>query len=181
MNGGLVILFASAGVGAAFQHFLPYLIGAPGHIRRRLSDRTSVEGRWFSYHYTRKGKKPLLRSATWDVSRDFRGHLRARCVYQDSDSLGGTGPVFQEAGFFVIQMHAARYPAVWSIRIVDPLPAHDPIVPGLWLSADFDGELTAGPIVFSREKLDEATAETELHTRTSASLQARLLGVNRGL
>jgi hypothetical protein len=179
--GGLRLLLLSGLTGAAIQRYFDYVTGFPGYVWRRLRSRPALDGTWYSYHYSRQHSRPLLKTVAWVIRRDFRGHYLAKCQYDDSPALRGAGSVSRERGFLVLHVSATTYEAEWTIRILDPLPTNERVVPGLWLSYDFDGELIAGPMIFGRERMSEAQAEDVLRSRTSVSPTCRLLGVRRAL
>jgi hypothetical protein len=177
---GVGLILLSAAVGAVAQHYFSYVAGLPRYLWQRIRNKPTTEGVWYSYHYTRQNSVPLLKAVTWTITRNFRGQLVTVCQFDGSEDLRGTGILFRERGFLVLRTSATTYEeAEWAIRILDPWPTNDRIVPGLWLSVDFDGELTAGPIVFSRETLVSSKAEQYVKRCTSVNQQYRLLGLQK--
>jgi hypothetical protein len=60
---------------------------------------------------------------------------------------------------------------------LDPIAPEEKLVPGLWLSFDFDGKLIAGPMIFSRRELTDEQAESLFKSEVFATPTKRQLGV----
>lgn len=169
-------------IGAAIQHVFPYVIGFPRYLWLRHKYKRAAEGIWYSYHFTRKNQQVRTVSTKWKVERNYRGRLvvtgrRNGGLAAGEGVLQCKGSAFTEEGFLVILVQATGYDAHWSIRVNNPIPTNEQSVCGLWLSYDFDGDLTAGPILFSRDVMDLQQAELMLKRSVSASTSYKLLRV----
>jgi hypothetical protein len=167
-------------VGAAIQYVFPYFVGFPRYVWLHRKYKRAAEGIWYSYHFTRKNHQVQTVSTRWRIRRNYRGKLsvkgwRSGTFAMGSGSIQCKGSAFTEEGFLVISVQATRYEAHWSIRVNNPIPTDEHFVSGLWLSYDFDGDLTAGPIIFSRETMDFREAELLLKEGTTVSPPYKLL------
>jgi hypothetical protein len=180
---GLLYLLPGAVIGAIVTYALPAVVGIPRYLWQIHKGETAAEGIWYSYHWTRKDHAPHTRFTRWKIKRNFRGQLCVRSWGSDASpaykrsAFHGKGTAFREWGFLVISSASRYYNGQWTIRLLDPIVPEEKLVPGLWLSFDFDGKLIAGPMIFSRRLLPDAEVESLLKSLIFVTPANRQLGV----
>jgi hypothetical protein len=180
---GLFYLLPGAILGAIVGYALPVIVGVPRYLWQIRKGETSAEGIWYSYHWTRKEHAPHIRFTRWKIRRNFNGQLCVRTWGSDASpaymrsTFHGKGTAFREWGFLVIDSASRYYNGHWTIRLLDPIVPEEKLIPGLWLSFDFDGKLIAGPIIFSRKLLPDTEVEYLLKSQIFVTSASRQLGV----
>lgn len=177
----LIYLLPGAALGAIISYVLPFLVGMPPYLIRVLQHQHIIEGKWYSYHYTKQSNRVILRRLRWNIRRDIRGTFTVTCW----DDIGkahkhpikyGRGKAFIERGHIIMEWVIRKEHAHVTCRILEPIAANE-IGAGLWLCYDLDGTLAAGPMVLVRDELDASDGEALLKSRVSAISASKLLEV----
>ena len=161
----LIYLLPGAAIGAIMSYILPFLVDMPPYLIRFLQHQHIIEGKWYSYHYTKQSNKPMLRKLCWNIRRDIRGTFTIVC-WDDTGKASkphpsyGRGKAFVERGHLVLEWVVRKEHAHVTCRILEPIAANE-IGAGLWLCYDLDGTLAAGPMVFVRDELSSSEGEAQ--------------------
>ena len=168
-----LIGFVSAVFGYLMQRFGATL-GSSSH---NMDEKDIIERRWYEYHYSRQNSRPILRHNLLLVKR------KSRNVFNVKTSAEGNyeGILVKERSHLVIHLRGVgNYQALWEIRLQEPVPENDKIIPGLWLSFDFDGQIISGPIILSQAALSDEQAERYLRQLIQIThTDYRLLGTTK--
>jgi len=177
----LIYLLPAAIVGAAVSYIFPFAVGTFPYLFRTLQHQHLIEGKWYSYHYTRQSNQPRVRELQWRVKRGMRGDFMAVCRDKNDASRRrtsnyGKGKVFAERGHLVLELLSQQDHSRITCRLLEPIATND-VTPGIWLAFDLDGTLVAGPIIFTRNELIPSDIERVLKSRISAVPAYKLLEV----
>ena len=176
----LFYLLPGAALGAILSYIIPFLVGAFRSLVRVVRHQRTLEGDWFSYHYTKQSHQPRVRQMRWKIKQDFRGHFTTICRGEDIDPARSRPPTKQrgtatlERGHLLITVFSRENHVHSTCLIPEPI-AFNETSAGLWLGFDLDGRLTTGPIIFTRETLDLGKAESLLKSCISARSAFRIL------
>jgi hypothetical protein len=177
----IIYLVPGAVLGVLVSFFLQSIARGFLYLVWRLRHKRPVEGKWYSYHYTKKSHQPRVRQMRWGMKQNLRGYYTATCW---GDGIGSTSlrpPVSQrgtaspERGYLVISVYS-RVTDRHSMCVIRQPGAFTEISGGLWLGRDLDGRLIAGPIIFTRVELSLKDAESLLKSSTSARSEFKILG-----
>jgi len=176
----LFYLLPGAVLGAFLSYIFPFIVGGFQYLIRTLRREHVVEGKWYSYHYTKLSHQPRVRQLRWSMKQDLRGHFTVVCRGDDVDATRGRvsttqkGTATLENGHLVISVFSRVNGHHSTCLIHQPIELNA-ISTGLWLGLDLDGRLMAGPIIFSREELALDEAEKLLKSRVAARSPFRML------
>ena len=162
-------------VAAAFFHFLQLFRRIFRGLGFRAAKQDIIEGKWYGCHYSRLNYQAILRREECYITRRNKNTFNVRFSAEEDYR----GHLVKERGHLVIHLQGiGSYQAHFDIRLQEPIPGKDRIMPGLWMSFDFDGRLIAGPIVFSRDLLTDDEATRYLRSLVEITrLDNRLLGL----
>jgi hypothetical protein len=165
-------------VGALIGFTLPHLVRAVAYFIRRLR-RARIEGKWFVYHPSHKASKPQMIPSTWYITKGFTSLFAIR--EDRKEGSGATisgyakGQIHIESNCLLIKLHTTQHEEEVSMRLFNPISTADEILWGLYLSLDFQGKPTAGPIVVSRSELSEEDVMRFLSDRLGTQDKYKLL------
>src|SRR5712691_11399344 len=102
----LIYLLPAAVVGAAVSYIFPFAVSIFPYFFRAVQHRHLIEGKWYSYHYTRQSNQPKVRELQWRAKRGMHGDFMAICRDKSDASRRqasnyGKGKVFAERGHLV--------------------------------------------------------------------------------
>lgn len=171
----LAYILPGAALGAILSYIVPFIVTTPRYVAQTFRDKTVVEGVWHSYHATLKSYSPEIRHHRWLIKRSVRGNFSLKCwdetaapAYRRTATYA-TGTAFVERGFLIITATAPKYEGQATFRLLKPISFNEDRVPGVWLGYDYDGQIIAGPVFFSRKEVTPAEADSILKSLVSAS------------
>jgi hypothetical protein len=142
-------------LGAVLGYLLNH-IGVAIRWLRSLGQRTDLlERQWHEYHFSRKNSLPILRHDKFSFKKKGKNEFEVHCSAEDEYK----GSLVKVRGHLVIHLIGAKsYVSHWDIRLLEPVPKNEKILPGLWIGFDFDGKIISGPIILSQELLTNTQA-----------------------
>lgn len=135
-------------------------------FRRRLG----VEGKWFVYHYTFRGRQPVFYSTGLRMRRGVIRGTRVLMVERNAtrtEKYAGTAR--KEGSDLLLDLKIRSESGSLTMRLRRAAVApHDDQIFGIWLSYDYDYQPAAGQVMLSRTDLSEADAKDLMATAFDA-------------
>lgn len=143
-----------AGIGSALGFLLPYFFRAIVWLGRRFK-KYHLEGDWHEYHLTFRKQQVALLSEKWRIRKGFIAKLVVVAKSMPTEEVQYKGTLVEERSSIVANFKATTHTEQVTCRLRSPVPSNDRTLVGFWLAIDFDGRITAGPEVLSRDPLND--------------------------
>lgn len=145
----------SALIGAVFGYLLPLL---PASLRYLVGKfrRSQLEGLWHQCNYTFSDGRQILCREEWKIARGFLHPYALKVSGLPGDGRRYRGQITHERNHLIAIYQASTHTETVYARFHFPATPEGQVVPGIWLSFDHDGCVTAGVQVLSQTKLTDA-------------------------
>jgi hypothetical protein len=115
-------------------------------------------GDWFGYYYILRDNADFLGRERYELGvRD--DHFLDVTVTSQSFDQQYSGDMFAEDGFIIMSIQPSNHNERIFVRFKKPIPGNDKTICGVWSALDFDTKVAAGPMILSRNELNENTLE----------------------
>lgn len=147
-------------IGSFIGLILPYLLRSFVYIFRLLK-KEFLTGKWYGYYFITEAGETRFYSDENIIKKGFLNKLviSAKRIDEASNKESNyKGYIFREGGYFgnylLVKLTKVETGENIFYRYVYPHP-HSKMTMGLWLALDYDGIVTVGTKVLSRERLAE--------------------------
>lgn len=146
----LVVAIIGSVIGVSLKPMF-YLI----YYLAKISKKKDIECKWFGYFYIKKNSCNYIGKETLFIRKGVFNNYIIKGVSITTKGQQYSGVVIMERNFLVIKMKPEIHEEEIFIRLKRSIPGNDEIMVGLWSALDFDGNAAAGPMVLSRQEINE--------------------------
>ena len=161
-------------LGAIVGFLLPYILNLVRFIRRFFK-KEIAEGNWYVYHMINRDGIIQVENSMWKIKKGF--YSKFIVEERKVDYVLYKGLLVFERNFWLVRLKGIKHDEEVYIRLINPIPTQDTRTQGLFLSLDYNGIATAGPVLISRKEILQDKVKKIFFNKIKIDNEARLISV----
>ena len=146
----IIVMIISALFGMIVKPLIYFVI----YLYKRLR-KTDIEFNWNGYFIILKNKKEFIGKEKLSIKKGVFNKYIVNGVSITTEDQKYKGTVIEERNYLIIHMNPTKHNEEIFIRLKRTIPGNDEIMYGLWSSLDFDGNAAVGPMILSKNELND--------------------------
>ncbi len=147
----IILILISTIFGAVLRSLFKFIVFCFRQLKR-----SDIERKWFGYYLISRNHQPYVGREIMNIGKGVFDSFIVRDTSITSQGQTYKGTVKLERNFIVIQMRPKLHEEEIFIRLKRNIPGNDEVMYGLWSALDMDGNAAVGPMILSRQELEEA-------------------------